>query len=49
MGSEKCFQVLSLDVPEDPEPSDLIDSTPEVHCTGRVDGWCRFKEAVVSL
>jgi len=31
-------EVLSLDVPEDPEPSDLIDSTPEVHYAGRVDG-----------
>jgi len=30
--------LLSLDFPEDPEPSDLIDSTPEVHYTGRVDG-----------
>ena len=30
--------VLSLDVPEDPEPSELIDSTPEVHYAGRVDG-----------
>ena len=30
--------VLSLDVLEDPEPSDLIDSTPEVHNAGRVDG-----------
>ena len=31
-------EVLSLDVPEDPEPSDLIDPTPEVHYAGRVDG-----------
>jgi len=31
-------EVLSLDVPEDPEPSDLIDSTPEVDYAGRVDG-----------
>jgi len=31
-------KVLSLDVPEDPEPSDLIDSTPEVHYAGRLDG-----------
>ena len=31
-------EVLSLDVPKDPEPSDLIDSTPEVHYSGRVDG-----------
>ena len=38
IGSEKWFQVLSLDVSEDPEPSDLIDSTPEVHYSGRVDG-----------
>jgi len=30
-------EVLSLDVPEDPEPSDLIDSTPEVHYDGTVD------------
>ena len=30
--------MLSLDVSEDPEPSDLIDSTPEVHYAGRVDG-----------
>jgi hypothetical protein len=30
--------VLSLDVHEDPEPSDLIDSTPEEHYAGRVDG-----------
>ena len=31
-------ELLSLDVPEDPEPSDLIYSTPEVHYAGRVDG-----------
>ena len=30
--------MLSLDISEDPEPSDLIDSTPEVHNAGRVDG-----------
>ena len=30
--------MLILDVPEDPEPSDLIDLTPEVHYAGRVDG-----------
>jgi len=30
--------VLTLDVPEDPEPSDLIVLAPEVHCAGRVDG-----------
>jgi len=30
--------VLSLDVPEDPEPSDLIGSTPEAHYAGRLDG-----------
>ena len=31
-------EVVRLDVPEDSEPSDLIDSTPEVHYAGRVDG-----------
>ena len=31
--------MLGLDVPEeDPEPSELIGSTPEVHYAGRVDG-----------
>ena len=34
IGSERWFQVLSLDVPEDSEPFYVIDSTPEVHYAG---------------